>query len=278
MHNLPDAGLPAGQGLVPFRTTVPPLESQALDLDFKPAVGVDPSRPGAIEIDQKAMRLRRLKKNVLTSARFHSKASGYKDKPVMVTLTYRDDAEWQPEQIANYLRTVRKWQARKRPGTSFRYVWVFETTKRGRPHYHVLFWVPRGLTMPRADKQRWWTQGLTRTEVARDAVGYIAKYASKGADDNIPKGVRLYGVGGLSANHRQIRAWWNLPTYVRHWGFPVDRWRRAPGGGWCRRTTGELRPSQWSVEFVLGRVFASRIPSPIPILWYESGHKWAVGF
>ena len=86
--------------------------------------------------------------------------------------------------------------------------------------------------MPKADKRGWWRQGMTQTVWARNAVGYLAKYASKGNGDQvIPKGVRLYGIGGLSASSRLNRAWWNLPSGVRVWGFPSDRWRRAPGGG-----------------------------------------------
>jgi len=224
-------------------------------------VGVYPSDPSALEIDQRLMRLRRLKKNVITSARYHSKeAVGFRSRAVMVTLTYRDDDDWHPKDISTYIAAVKKYFSRK--GHSFRYVWVFELTKRGRPHYHVLVWMPRGMTMPKADKRGWWPHGLTRTEWARNAVGYMAKYASKGTDDILPKGVRLYGVGGLSERSRVFRAWWNLPVSIRRWGFPYDFWRRAVGGGWVCRSTGEWRPSQWSVRIVLGRVFVSPLVQP----------------
>lgn len=224
--------------------------------------GVYPSNPDSLEIDQRLMRLRRLKKNVLTSARYHSKeAVGFKAKPVMVTLTYRDNDDWQPKDISSYLSSVKKYFNRR--GHVFRYVWVFELTKRGRPHYHVLVWMPRGITMPKADKRGWWPHGMTRTEWARHAVGYIAKYASKGSEDVIPKGVRLYGVGGLSDRSRVFRAWWNLPVSVRRWGLPYDFWRRSPGGGWVCRRTGEWRPSQWRVLIVLGRVFVLPLIQPI---------------
>ena len=55
----------------------------------------------------------------------------------MVTLTYRDDVDWSPRQVSNYLKCVREWARRK--GIFIHYVWVLELTKRGRPHYHVLF-------------------------------------------------------------------------------------------------------------------------------------------
>lgn len=217
-----------------------------------------PSNPEAVEIDQRLMRLRRLKKNVITSARLHTREVPQKTRGCMVTLTYREGVEWDGAQISRYIRHVREWMKRK--GHSFRYVWVFELTKRGRPHYHVLVWMPKGLTMPKADKRGWWPHGMTRTEWARNAVGYLAKYASKGTDDVLPKGVRLYGVGGLDAPSRLVRAWWNLPVGVRRWGTPADRWRRAVGGGWVCRASGEWRESLWTVRLIAGRVFA--IPRP----------------
>lgn len=224
---------------------------------------VTPSRPDAFLIDQEAMRLKRLKKNVITSARYHVRdLQGQRFKAAMVTLTYRDDAEWDAKQISKYLGCVKEWL--KRRGHPCRYVWVYELTKRGRPHYHVLFWLPKGISMPKADKRGWWRQGMTKTEWARNAVGYLAKYASKGTEQVIPKGVRLYGIGGLSATSRLNRAWWNLPSGVRVWGFPSDRWRRSPGGGWVSRSSGEWRSSQWSVLLVAGRVFAAPRLEPTP--------------
>ena len=80
----------------------------------------------------------------------------------MVTLTYREDVEWSPRQVSGYLKCVREWARRK--DIFIHYVWVLELTKRGRPHYHVLFWLPKGVSMPKADKQGWWKHGMTRSE------------------------------------------------------------------------------------------------------------------
>lgn len=249
---------PEGAGLVYIKTS-----QTAHGCGVIPA-SITPSRPDAFLIDQDAMRLKRLRKNVITSARYHVRdLRGQRFKACMVTLTYRDDAEWNAKQISKYLDCVKQWL--KRRGHGCRYVWVYELTKRGRPHYHALFWLPKGFTMPKADKRGWWRQGMTQTVWARNAVGYLAKYASKGNGDQvISKGVRLYGIGGLSASSRLNRAWWNLPTGVRVWGFPSDRWRRAPGGGWVSRRSGEWRPSLWSVLLVAGRVFAAPRPEPKP--------------
>ena len=98
----------------------------------------------------------------------------------MVTLTYREDVEWSPRQVSGYLKCVREWARRK--DIFIHYVWVLELTKRGRPHYHVLFWLPKGVSMPKADKQGWWKHGMTRSEWAHSPVGYLCKYTSKGID------------------------------------------------------------------------------------------------
>ena len=98
----------------------------------------------------------------------------------MVTLTYREDVEWSPRQVSGYLKCVREWARRK--AIFLHYVWVLELTKRGRPHYHVLFWLPKGVSMPKADKQGWWKHGMTRSEWAHSPVGYLCKYTSKGID------------------------------------------------------------------------------------------------
>ena len=95
----------------------------------------------------------------------------------MVTLTYREDVEWSPRQVSGYLKCVREWARRK--DIFIHYVWVLELTKRGRPHYHVLFWLPKGVSMPKADKQGWWKHGMTRSEWAHSPVGYLCKYTSK---------------------------------------------------------------------------------------------------
>ena len=95
----------------------------------------------------------------------------------MVTLTYRDDVDWSPRQVSNYLKCVREWARRK--AIFLHYVWVLELTKRGRPHYHVLFWLPRGISMPKADKQGWWRHGMTNTVPARSPVGYLCKYIKR---------------------------------------------------------------------------------------------------
>ena len=125
----------------------------------------------------------------------------------MVTLTYRDDVDWSPRQVSNYLKCVREWARRK--GIFIHYVWVLELTKRGRPHYHVLFWLPKGVSMPKADKQGWWKHGMTRSEWAYSPVGYLCKYTSKGID---------------------FDSWGNCPAVVVYMGMVAIRLKCALHG------------------------------------------------
>jgi len=213
--------------------------------------------------EQKARRLGKMKRNVITSARLHvedARRGGFRGRWAMLTLTYRDSERWVANQVAAFLDCLRKYCTRA--GFEARYTWVLELTQRGRPHYHVLVWLPKGRTLPKPDKQGWWKFGLTRIEWARNAVGYLAKYASKGIDDFrlLPKGARLSGFGGLSKPSRIERRWWMLPGWLREiWNEICDVTRPPKGGGYVRRDTGEFLASPWAVYFhggvlVLGRV------------------------
>ena len=121
------------------------------------------------------------------------------------------------------------------------YVWVLELTKRGRPHYHVLFWLPKGVSMPKADKQGWWKHGMTRSEWAHSPVGYLCKYTSKGIDfdswGKLPRGGRLYGHGGYSPSMRITRSWRVAPAWVRELIDEMDGVKKV-GCYWVNRLSG----------------------------------------
>lgn len=136
-----DAGR-CGPGLVPSSTSGTREEKEAA--------------AGGYRIDPVESRLKRMKRRVLTGARLHQEQQP-RFKAAMLTLTYREDGEWQPRHVSELLACVRKWVERR--GVRFRYVWVLELTKAGRPHYHVLIWLPRGLTLPKPGKQGWWVHG-----------------------------------------------------------------------------------------------------------------------
>ena len=177
------------------------------------------------------LRLKRLQKSVRISAEVIQESlqkNHVRYKAAMVTLTYRDDVDWSPRQVSNYLKCVREWARRK--GIFIHYVWVLELTKRGRPHYHVLFWLPKGVSMPKADKQGWWKHGMTRSEWAYSPVGYLCKYTSKGIDfdswGKLPRGGRLYGHGGYTPKMRVTRAWRVAPAWVRELIDEIDGVKR----------------------------------------------------
>lgn len=178
----------------------------------------------------------------------------------MLTLTYRDDVQWAPGQVSGLVRHIRQYLARK--GVEMRHVWVQEFTKRGRPHYHMLLWLPLGITLPKPDKRGWWSCGFTKIEWARNAVGYIAKYASKGDSLVQPaKGARMHGNGGLTGEALLEQRWWKLPGWLRHDVKPSDRVRRAlpgSGGGFVQPDSGEVFRSPWAVFFKGGWVWIER--------------------
>lgn len=157
----------------------------------------------------------------------------------MLTLTYRPGVDWEARHVSLCLRHVRQWLARR--GHRIGYVWVAELQKRGAVHFHVMLWLPKGLTVPKPDKQGWWPHGMTNIAWARSSVGYLTKYATKwnGLGDVMPKGLRLHGRGGLEEARRVTVGWWLLPRYVREKVGEISRVIRAKGGGWVVTETGD---------------------------------------
>jgi hypothetical protein len=202
-----------------------------------------PRMTRGISIDTSVSRVRKLQAAILTRSRLisHSLPRG-RFKSAMLTLTYREDDQWHAKHIATLLQRVRDHLSRR--GLKAPYVWVAELTQRGRIHYHVLFWLPKGFTLPKPDKQGWWPWGSTRIEWARNAVGYLAKYASKGTEPMLlrqfPKGCRLHGAGGFSDAVRLSARWWSLPAYLRAACFPSCNFMRRVGGGFVSRVTGAI--------------------------------------
>lgn len=164
---------------------------------------------------------------------------GFRYKSAMVTLTYRPEVLWDTKHVSGFLDHCRKYLARR--GFPLLYVWVAELQQRGAVHYHVVLWLPKGITLPKPDKQGWWKHGSTRIEWARRPVAYLAKYTSKGEDvRKFPRGLRLHGRGGLILSQRRVVSWWLLPRYVRdHFPHVGSHVTRVIGGGWVSHETGE---------------------------------------
>lgn len=165
--------------------------------------------------------------------------AGYRYRAGLVTVTYARDDEWEPNHIRELTHHYRRWF--KRRGEAFRCIWVAELTKRGRVHYHLVFFARRGLTPPKPDAQGWWRHGSSNCVWARRPVGYICKYASKGSGSGLfPKGCRLYGVSGQVG----FLGWFRAPKWARNLWTPGDNILRI-GEFWTNRTLGVAVRSPW---------------------------------
>ncbi|MEJ7685534.1 MAG: hypothetical protein WKG52_00260 [Variovorax sp.] len=175
---------------------------------------------------------------------------------VMVTLTYDTKLTgavghhyWKPRHVSDYVRAVRAWFAKRCPGDRLRYVWVAELQQRGVLHYHAVFFLPAGVSMPRADKRGWWPHGMTNTLKSTAPVAYLMKYASKPDSKTIggfPRGARISGVGGLDAGGSAFKRWCLWPGYVQGNASVADRFRPAPGGGYINADTGESLKAEFA--------------------------------
>ena len=195
------------------------------------------------EISPIDVRLTGLRKRVRWVGNYYRDCNA--GKPAMLTLTYAKEDAWDARHVSECLRHIR--QHLKRKGHTLRYVWVAELQQRGAVHFHVVIWLPRGITLPKPDKQGWWKHGSTNIKWATKAVGYLMKYVSKltSKGGGFPKGLRLHGAGGLESAVRATRTWRFLPTWLHVLVSPECKVTRAKGGGWVSRATGELFESPY---------------------------------
>jgi len=223
----------------------------------------------SVELDKNRIRAMRLRKSIITGARLHdeeARKGSVRGAWYMLTATYREGSDASPCDVSELVKRIRghfdRFNRRKGLGRArLRYLWVGELTKRLRPHYHLLIWIPRGYYLGKPDARGWWPHGMTKIEKARNAVGYLAKYASKfcGAmAEAFPKGFRTHGVGGLSEESKRELRWWKAPTGAREALGPLADIRKALGG-YVDKLTGEFWPSPWRVSFVQGRLFAWKL-------------------
>jgi hypothetical protein len=180
-------------------------------------------------------------------------------KVAMLTLTYAEAGDWHGRHVSDLLVHIRKWLKRK--GHTLRYVWVAELQKRGAVHYHVCLWLPKGLTLPKPDKQGWWPHGFTNIKWARSAVKYCMKYVSKleSKDVRFPRGMRLHGSGGLEADARTTKTWTFMPLWLQRQTTPLCKVGRVQGGGWVSRVNGEFFKSPYKVLYFVFRPGIGRI-------------------
>ena len=197
-------------------------------------------------------RIRRMRRVVIAAAeaaRDTMQASGQSFDTLLLTLTYRWDGQWAPEQIGFFMQQL--LQRCRRQGVDVKYQWVLELTKRGRPHYHVLLWVPKGFRIPKQDAHGYWPHGMTNVVKARSAVGYLVKYATKGTTEmhQLPKGARLFGVGGCSAPERLRAHRAGLPMWLTTVAEVPSGARRCARVGWVCKATGAVFRSPFKVTW-----------------------------
>jgi hypothetical protein len=232
------------------------------------------------ENDKADRRVRRLKRAVWASGHLHALADAGFRAPVcwFVTLTYRGVDDWRAEHVKDAINAFRRWCKRQR--VACRYTWVAELQTRGAVHYHLLAWLPVGVRMPFWDKPYalgrlpFWPHGMANTAEAFSGVGYLMKYLSKlGTLSRFPKGLRLYGIGGLNHEGRAVRRWLNLPAWAKHAYGVGDLCRKACG--FVVRATGEVLSPVYRVRVVHGalelrklREVGSRFPAGV----IEAGH------
>lgn len=214
-----------------------------------------PTDEQVIRIDARsqnqAKRVNRMRKLVIAASRAIQtdlQRGGFRFRCAMITLTYRPEEQWQPKQIARLMACYRSWL--KRRGVPLQGVWVLELTKRGKPHYHLLLWLPKGLTPPKPDKQGWWPHGMTNCTWARSPVGYAAKYASKDETKSgpMPKGARMFGVYGVPLHLGH----WRAPGWMQKLSKPGDKVNCRKGGWWVNHSSGWGFRSPWQMDYIEG--------------------------
>lgn len=192
-------------------------------------------------------RMRRMRRVVIASAdasRERLERGGRRYEALFVTLTYREGEQYSTRDISGYVKRTREWL--KRRGVLVLYQWVLELTKRGRPHYHVLWWVPKGLRLPKPDASGFWDRGLSRIERAYRPVGYLVKYATKGDAGEFPKGARLFGVGAQDETVNLTRHRYGLPIWLFEATASDVRCVRVARVGWVEKSTGVIHQTPFS--------------------------------
>lgn len=255
-------------------------EARAARLTGFDAAGLVPSKTKSAGLsvnlsapESALRRIKRLKRSVWASGHLHGMASRGMRPPQcwFVTLTYVGVSDWKPQHIRDALRRFRSWCEVN--GHPCRYTWVAELQNRGAVHYHLLAWLPQGVRMPHWDRPQgrraaFWPHGMTNTEKALSGVGYLMKYLSKlGELTKFPKGLRLYGIGGLCKDGRSVRRWYNLPEWAKR-SFGVGELVRRKVG-LIVHATGELLAPAYKVLRAPGCLVIQQVR--------EVPDKWAHG-
>ena len=112
---------------------------------------------------------------------------------MMWTLTYADDVtiEESKKDVCKFIKQIRKIYS-----TEFKYLYVLELTKRGRPHYHMLVDIVADYTDLHSYERYLadiWSHGFIDVQMITNSKGaghYISKYFTK---DPVDTSCKLYG-------------------------------------------------------------------------------------
>ena len=233
------------------------------------------------KVQRAGKRVKRLRRNVWAAGHLHGMADKGSRPPVawFVTLTYVGVDDWCADHMSSATEQFRRHCARM--GVPCRYIWVAELQKRGAVHYHMLAWLPKGVLMPHWDKAftsssgrsvgPFWSHGMTNTQVAKSGVGYLMKYLSKLGELTVfPPRLRLYGCGGLTAQARGVRCWYNLPEWAKR-GHGVGELKRQ-GSRLVVLETGEILPPMYAVKGVPGGMVLTLL-RPMPERWHDGAYS-----
>jgi hypothetical protein len=224
-------------------------------------------------------RVKRLKRSVWASGHLHALAeNGFRPSVCwFVTLTYVGVDDWCADHVAKAVDRFRAWCVTT--SIECRYTWVAELQGRGAAHYHLLAWLPKGVRMPKWDqpmgrRHAFWRHGMTNTEKAKSGVGYLMKYLSKlGELTRFPKGLRLYGIGGLTHQGRQVRSWFNLPEWAKREYGVGDLSRR--NGKLMVLDTGEILATPYRVKLAPSGL-SLELLRPLPERFHDGAYsRWS---
>ena len=147
------------------------------------------TRTGDVKIvDPVKARLNRLRRKIKS---WSDALLSYAQKSlIMVTLTYRKSEDWEPRQVTEFIRKVK----RQLGDSLIAYAWVCEVQKRGAPHYHIYFVVTPGTRLPKPDTSGLWSYGMSNIQRGR-SIYYLLAYTSKAKQkefSRLPKGARAF--------------------------------------------------------------------------------------
>jgi hypothetical protein len=117
----------------------------------------------------------------------------------------------------------------------------------------------------------WWPHGMTNRAEAKAGVGYLMKYLSKlGQFHRFPKGMRLYGIGGLNADGKAVRSWINLPEWAKALYGVGELVKKSCG--LVVRASGEILSSPFHVQLVPGGLRVRLVGQLVP-RWFDGPYS-----